>query len=299
MLEKFLKEKEFLIKKLLKEYGEECFNQIIDGYKQKRLTTLRVNTNRTNLEKVIDILTQNDISFIKVDFYDNALIILSNEQKISELDIFKGGYIYLQNLSSMLPAIILDPKDQTDIIDMAAAPGGKTTLISNLAPNSRITACEPNKIRMERLKHNIKLQNVKNCNLWLQDSTKIEDYYKFDNILLDAPCSGTGTISLDNEKSYKFISEALIKNSQSIQKKLLEKAINISKKGGPIVYSTCSILKEENEDVISYFVNNKKVEVIPITGINAPILPCNIQGALKVRPTKEFEGFFVCKLKKI
>ena len=200
----------------------------------------------------------------------------------------------------MLPALILSPKDNTDILDMTAAPGGKTTLMANLAPKSRITASEKDKFRAEKLKYNIALQNAKNCFVMVRDSSLIEDYYKFDSVLLDAPCSGTGTIELDYFKSYKNISEKLIQNCSIIQKKLLEKAINITKKGGSIVYSTCSILKEENEDIVLPFIKSNKVKLEPITEYtNLPLLPCAINGALCIKPTKEYEGFFVCKLTKL
>ena len=119
----------FLLNKLLEQYGEELTNSIIEGY-QKKITTIRVNNIKTTIEQVIDELHNNNISYSKVSWYKNALIINNKEKFIQELNIYKDGYIYLQSLSSMIPPLILEPKSNEMILDMAAAPGSKTTQIA-------------------------------------------------------------------------------------------------------------------------------------------------------------------------
>ena len=123
---------DFLIQKLKEQYGEEITNRILEGYSIKRPVTFRVNTLKTSVREVEKVLNEENIKYSKVGWSNEAYILEDvNEEKIQELDIYKNGEIYLQSLSSMLPPIILEPKENTDILDMTAAPGGKTTRYSS------------------------------------------------------------------------------------------------------------------------------------------------------------------------
>ena len=295
---------EFLIEMLEKQYKEELSKKIIEGYGKKRKVTFRVNALKSNKDNVEKILNDNKIKYKKVPFYEDAFIIEDiRENKIRELDIYKSGEIYMQSLSSMLPPIILEPKENMDILDMAAAPGGKTTQIAALVKNkARITAVEMNKIRAEKLKYNLEKQGANCVYVMEQDARRIDDFFSFDEILLDAPCSGSGTINSNDPKLEKIFTKELIRKSVKAQTALLKKAINILKKGSQMVYSTCSILQEENEEVIQNILKTKKVEIVDMDfkGIEElPKLPTKIKGTLCVMPNEEYEGFFVAKLKKI
>ena len=182
---------EFLYEMLLNEYGKDLTNKIVQGYSYNRPVTFRVNTLKTNINSVINTLKANDIVFKDVLWYKDALVIDRKDEKdIRELDMYKNGEIYLQSLSSMIPPIILDPKIGENILDMAAAPGGKTTEIAALSDNkAMITACEKNKIRAERLKYNLDKQGANRVSLMMKDARKLDDFFSFDKILLDAPCS--------------------------------------------------------------------------------------------------------------
>lgn len=182
---------DFLLEMLKNQYGEEITNKIIEGYSKIRKSTFRVNTLKTTSNKIEEVLNKNNIEFKKPSWSNDAFIIENKSKKeIEELDIYDNGEIYLQSLSSMLPPIILQPKENTDILDMAAAPGGKTTQIAALTNNNaHITACEMNNIRMERLKYNIEKQGATSVYIMQQDSRRIDDFFSFDKILLDAPCS--------------------------------------------------------------------------------------------------------------
>lgn len=287
---------QFFKKMLIQQYGEELTNKILEGYANQRKVTLRVNNIKTSIEKVEKELENNNIIFEKVEWYKDALIIKNvREQEIRELDIYKEGEIYLQSLSSMLPPIILEPQNRENILDMAAAPGGKTTQIAAITDNKAfITACEKNKIRSERLKYNLKKQGVTCVNIMTEDARQLSEYFSFDKILLDAPCSGSGT---ENVFENKF-TEELIRKSCKVQEALLRKAINILKSGGEMIYSTCSILKQENEDIINKIIKSGKVEIVPIKlNEKIPTLPANIKGVICVCPTELYEGFFVAKLR--
>ena len=179
---------------------------------------------------------------------------------------------------------------------MTAAPGGKTTQIAAYTKNKAfITATEKNKIRLQRLEYNVKKQGVKNINIMQEDSRKLSDYFSFDRILLDAPCSGSGTENVFSEK----FTEELINRSIKTQEELLVKALSILKSGGEMVYSTCSILKDENENILRKVLKKFNAEIVPIEKIeNIPCLPVIMDGTLCVCPSDLYEGFFVAKIRK-
>ena len=282
---------------LVEQYGEVLANKIMEGYSKQRAVTLRVNTIKSNKESIKQKLEEAGIETEDVSWYQDALIIKNvREEEIKKLDIYENGEIYLQSLSSMLPPIILEPKVGENILDMAAAPGGKTTQIAALTQNKAyITACEKNKIRAERLKYNLQKQGVGCVNVMLEDARKLSDFFSFDKILLDAPCSGSGTMSVfDNQ-----FSKELIARSSKTQEELLRKAFKILKTGGEMIYSTCSILAQENEEVLRKVVKKNEAEIVPIEQIEGvPVLPTSINGVMCVCPTEMYEGFFVAKIKK-
>lgn len=293
----------FLIEMLNQQYGEEITSKILEGYSQKRMVTFRVNTLKTSIEKVEEVLKNNNIEFKKVSWSDVAYIVKNvREDALKELEIYKNGEIYLQSLSSMLPPIVLEPKENTDILDMCAAPGGKTTELASLTNNkANITACELNKIRIEKLKYNIEKQGATSVYIMQEDSRRINDFFSFDNILLDAPCSGSGTLNVEDVNLEKTFTEKLIEKSQKAQLELLNKAVKILKQGQEMVYSTCSILNVENEEIVSKILKNNKVEIVPIEfegKEELPLLPTKIEGTLCVMPTELYEGFFIAKIRK-
>ena len=295
---------QFLQEMLQKQYGEEITNQIVEGYSQNRKTTLRVNTVKTNLDTVKNILEENNIKYIDVPWYKDALIIENaSEQDLQKLAIYENGEIYLQSLSSMIPPLVVNPREKESILDMAAAPGGKTTQMFALANGqAMITACEKNKIRAERLKYNLEKQGATKVTVMMQDARNLDDFFSFDKILLDAPCSGSGTLNTNDKNLSKYFTQELINRSVKTQKELLRKAVNIVKKGGEIIYSTCSILKEENEMVLKDILKKGNVEIVPINKeefTEIPMLPVDIEGTVCVCPTGLYEGFFVAKLKKV
>ena len=295
---------EFLYNLLLKQYGEDLTNIIIDGYAQKRPVTLRANTLKTNAEHIKHFFDFMHISYQEVSWYKDTFILEKiSEKEIKELDIYQNGEIYLQSLSSMLPPLVLSPKDNENILDMAAAPGGKTTQMLALSENKAyITACEKNKIRAERLRYNLHKQGANRVNVMIKDARFLDDFFSFDKILLDAPCSGSGTISIFDKKLESTFTEDLVKRSSKTQTDLLKKAITLLKPGHEMVYSTCSILSKENEEIIKKFIDLKQIEVLPIDSTffsNATLLPVSIAGTLCICPSALYEGFFVAKLKKV
>ncbi len=294
-------EEAFLKERLLKQYNEELTNDIYHGYEQIRYPSFRVNTKKTTVIQIQNELENLGFQLKPVSFYEKAFIVLNkNEKDIYALDCFKEGKIYLQSLSSMLPVLFLDASPNDSILDMAAAPGSKTTQIFVEKDSITITAIEKNKGRKELLEYNLKKQGVTNCTVMHMDARDLDENFQFDSILLDAPCSGTGTLSISEIKNHSMLNEVRMAKICRTQKELLRCAIKVLKKGKTLVYSTCSLLEEENEDVIQAILKEMNVCIVPIVGPKGlPYLPSKIKGTLLIRPNEYFEGFFVAKIKKL
>ena len=295
---------QFLIEMLEEQYGKDLTQEILKGYSAKRKVTFRVNILKTTIENIEKVLKDAGIETSKVSWSDDAFIVENaTEKDLQELDAYKNGEIYLQSLSSMLPPIILEPKEGFDILDMAAAPGGKTTQMAVLTNNkAHITACEMNKIRAEKLKYNIQKQGATSVYVMETDSRRISDFFSFDQILLDSPCSGSGTLNLEDKNIEKYFTKKLIDKCTKTQFELLKKAIKVLKPGREMVYSTCSILACENEENVGKILKSHQCEIVPIEfkGIEEiPLLPSKIKGTICVKPNELYEGFFVAKIRKI
>lgn len=293
-----------MIEFLKQQYNDKDIQRIIDGSKVNRYVSIRVNTLKADKKYVKDVLTENGIVFEEVIWYNSALIIKNkNESDIQKLDIYKDGKIYMQSLSSMLPPIIMEPQEGEDILDMTAAPGGKTTQIAAITNNlAHITALEMNAIRFERLKYNIEKQGATSVYAMQKDARNIDDFFAFDRILLDAPCSGSGTLDLQNEENYKHFTKKLVDKCVKSQTMLIEKALKILKPGKEMVYSTCSVLSEENEEIVEKALKQFNCKVVPIEfeGIDKlNLLPTKINGTICVCPDEYYEGFFVAKIQKL
>lgn len=293
---------DFLKEKLLSQYGEEWYQKILAGYEGQRAVTLRVNTLKTDTAYVTSCLEAAQISWRNVRWSREALIAEHvREDALRALSIYGQGMIYLQSLSSMIPPVLLNPQKGECILDMAAAPGGKTTQMAALSGNrAQITACEKNKVRGERLKYNIEKQGASCVYLMMEDARKLDDFFSFDKILLDAPCSGSGTLKLGAQGLNQKITQELVSRSSKTQEELLKKALKLLKPGHEMIYSTCSILKEENEDRVKRALGST-AELVPISPDSlpdVPLLPVSLPGTVCVCPDSLYEGFFVAKIRK-
>jgi 16S rRNA C967 or C1407 C5-methylase (RsmB/RsmF family) len=282
---------------------------------------LRINLTKANKLDVEHELRMNGIDLEPCEFCNYAYYSSNTEEDIERLDCYKDGKIYLQNFSSMIPPIIMEPHPGENILDMCAAPGGKTTQMACLSNNGAlITACERDKIRFQKLEYNVKKQNAR-VNLLRQDATTLNNALKFDKILLDAPCSGSGTHEPERYQSLRMASDVdpfneyffkdlrmehkfgYLYKLNKMQKKLILKAINILKPGGILIYSTCSVLPEENDGIVKFALDTKKVKLEPIDinkyNINKLAMINSMEGTICIMPDKYFQGFYVAKLVKI
>ena len=291
-----------LLERLNAQYGCDLASEIVSGF-VRRPVTLRVNTVKSSVEAVCEVLDKAGISYESVPWYGDALILRDvREEAVQALPEYEAGHMYLQSLSSMMPPLVMNPAKNESILDMAAAPGGKTTQMAALSGNAAlITACEKNKIRAERLQFNLDRQGVKRVNVMCQDARQLSDLFKFDKVLLDAPCTGSGTILIaEGEQERRMTPDWVAKTAQT-QKAMLKKALTLLSAGHEMVYSTCSILREENEDVLRAVLPAMNAEIVPIEHAflhHAPLLPVTIPCVVCVKPSELYEGFFVAKIRK-
>lgn len=297
------------IDQLYEEYSPLTVDKILSGMSDKRNTTLRANTIKSNIQEVMNILKQNGIKFDRVSIYNDALILKdSMEKRLQSLELYESGKIYIQSLSSMIPPIVLDPKSNDKVLDLTAAPGSKTTQMAALMDNTGyILANELDSIRCERLKFNIEKQGVKIAEVSNDRGENIGKKYVeyFDKVLLDAPCSGEGRFIANDPKTYRSWSIRTVKELSKLQKKLFKSAYTALRKGGELVYSTCTLNNKENEEILEWALEEFDLKMMDIwLDIKNSVKAVSgskkeIEKAIRILPSKETEGFFVAKLKKI
>lgn len=292
----------FLRERLVEQFGAEIEGEIEKGFAARRPVTLRVNPLRAERAAVLAQLDAAGVAYERVPWYEDALILpFAREDAIQALPLYARGEVYLQGLSAMLPPLLLAPKEGETVLDMAAAPGGKTTQMAALSGGKAlITACEKNKLRAERLTFNLNRQGAGRVMVMNQDARELDDFFSFDKILLDAPCTGSGTVCLLEGEAQRRMDEAWVKKTVATQRAMLQKALRLLSPGHEMVYATCSILRMENEDVVRTALRGG-AELVPIEDKWAsalPLLPASLPGTLTVCPTALYEGFFVAKLRK-
>lgn len=266
--------------------------------------TLRINTLKINKKELISRLKKKgvkleDVLFLKHGFY------FESDFSLGATPEYLLGYYYLQEAASQLPPIVLDPKEGELVLDMAAAPGSKTTYLAQLMNNKgKIYACDSNSLRLRSLQNNLERLGVTNTIIFRRDARFIDDLdLSFDKILLDAPCSGNFCV---NPNYYIQRTLQDINMMAEKQKQLVKTAFKLLKKEGVLVYSTCSLEPEENEMIVDYALSlGFKLED---TGLNigdpgfSEVFGLKLKDMSKTRrfwPHKhDTEGFFIAKLRK-
>ena len=306
--EKFLERLEQIVPK--NKYGE-----VLAALEKEPLPSFRVNTLISNTEDAVKELEKEGFLLEQVEWYRDAFLVKNRSiRELTDTDLYKNGKLYIQNLSSMLPSLILDPRPGEKILDMAAAPGSKTTHIATLMQNTgEIVANDISRQRLYRLKDNLRSQDVsiaKLINFPGQMLWKRFPHY-FDKVLVDAPCSMEGLIRTTNEKSYTDWSTKKIKMLSELQKHLLRSAVVTAKPGGLILYSTCTLSPEENEGVIDWLLkkDGSTVKLEDIHSFGAPFIQGkttwnihefdpSLEKTKRILPSQTMEGFFVALLRK-
>ncbi len=232
-------------------------------------------------------------------------------RKLRDSELTTNGEVYIQNTASWLPVIALDPKPGETVLDVCAAPGGKASHIQALTGNvSKLTCNDNSKPRLMKLKANMKRLGAVS-DYTLCDATRLSRSFQseaFDKILLDAPCSGEGLMTLTDMKLFDSWSVAHIRRLSDLQKKILSESWQVLKPGGTLVYSTCTMAPEENEAVIDYFLRKNpeaKLEMLDfplensisaLSSWNDKQFTNNLSECLRLTPGKLTEAFFVAKI---
>lgn len=292
---------------------EKYLDAVLQGFAKKIATTFRVNTLRASEEVVLNDLKSCSLPLQKVTELDAYLIPQVDTNELEQSQSYQNGWIYVQSLSSQIPALILSSQPGDKVLDMAAAPGGKTSQMAALMQNQgEIIALEPDRVRYQRLVFNLERQGVKIAQALKVSGQKLSPKYKnqFDKVLLDAPCSSEGTFDFGNPETYKHWSLSFVRQKSRIQKQLLEVARSMVKSGGEILYSTCSLSPEENEEVIHWALTEfSDLKIQKITQKYSFLKPAlrfwqgyefdpKMRWAKRIYPSELMEGFFMCLLRK-
>ena len=291
----------WIIEELLKEKAIQDVEEICKNSNQKPSLSIRVNTLKTTKENLIKELKKLQIE-VKQGILEDFLIVEKVKQ-IENLEIFKQGWCTIQDESAGLAALVLEPREGERILDACSAPGGKTSYLAQLMKNKgMIEAWDIHPHRTKLVEETAKRLGIQIIQTKVKDATlKENNIEKFDKILLDVPCLGTGVIRKKPDIKWKH-DKTEIEEITKIQKTILQNCSEYLKEGGELVYSTCSILQEENENIISDFLKknkNFKIMPIPMNEKNTFYQYRENAGYFKVYPNKETDGFFICKLKKI
>ena len=275
---------EWIVKKLIEDNGLEKAKEICENSNLHPKVTIRINKLKNTKQELENKLKEKNIEFRETEYED--FLILEKVKNLENMDLFKEGKFTIQDISAGLTAKILEPKEGEKVLDACSAPGGKTTYMAELMNNKgNIEAWDIHEHRTKLVIKNAERLGIRIINTNIKDATQ---YYeelndKFDKILLDVPCLGIGVIKRKPDIKWQRKEED-IEEITKIQEKILENCSKYLKSGGDLVYSTCSILKDENENVINKFIKN------------------NSQFVKKYEKTiflsEKQDGFFICKLHK-
>ncbi|MFX0162355.1 MAG: 16S rRNA (cytosine(967)-C(5))-methyltransferase RsmB [Candidatus Hodarchaeota archaeon] len=286
----------WLAKHLVELWGETRAKSIMSHLGKPPKRTIRVNTLKISPNKFLEM--DHGIQLEKTPLPD-VFNVVKTKLPLPRVKGYKEGLFFIQDFASTIVSHVLNPEPEDDVLDACAAPGGKTTHIAQLMQNrGRIVAIDIRKRRALELHKKLKLFDVKNTSLIIADSKMLPFNTTFDKVLLDPPCTGSGTIGSRPETKWR-LTKRHTKWISKLQIKLLNQVSKAVKSGGTLVYSTCSIIKNENEDIIEKFLQNhpdfylEKTE--PFLGEPA----INMPEAQRLLPDKiNCEGFFIAKIVK-
>lgn len=271
-------------------YGEEFTKKLLKSNNEKPPFTIRVNTLKTNRDELIKNLTKAGFD-IEETTYKNALNVL-NPNGIIDTEFFDKGHFYVQDLGSILVSTFLNPSKDSKVLDLCAAPGGKTSHLSELMNNTgEIVACDKSKGKIKLIKENAERLGCKNISPMINDARVLKEEFinKFDYVLVDAPCSGIGLYRKKPDIKWNKGIEDL-KELGLIQLEILNRAKEYVKEKGLLLYSTCSLSKTENEDVIDNFLKENE---------NFKIKKLRDKEVLKLFPSVDgSDGFSISLLEK-
>lgn len=305
---------EFLMERFMQLFALNELLEFLEATEVQRPLTIRTNSLKTRRRDLAQALINRGVNLDPIGKWSKVgLVIYSSQVPLGATPEYLAGHYIIQGASSLLPVMALAPQENERILDMAAAPGGKASHIAAIMKNTGVLfANDLNKERIKAVVGNFHRMGIVNSVITSLDGRKFCDIMKgFDRVLLDAPCSGTGIIAKDpSVKTSK--DEQDIQRCYNLQRELLLSAIDCvnanSSTGGYIVYSTCSVLPEENEWVIDYALKKRNVKLVDTNlefGTEGFVHYRHFRFHPSLKLTKRFyphthnmDGFFVAKLRK-
>jgi 16S rRNA (cytosine967-C5)-methyltransferase len=251
---------DYFVRYCLDEFGFNNTEKLLENYNKPPMVTYRVNNLKVNPDEVANILQENEIEFSYGKFLPEFLHIEGGGLPL-EPELIETGKVYVQDESSGMAVRLLNPSPGSNVVDLTAAPGGKTTYIAIRMQNKgSVTAVEKSRERLELLVENGKRQNISIISPVRSDMFKFNGG-PFDRVLVDPPCSGWGTAGKHSDLRWAKSQDDISKMNR-IQMAMIKKASKLVKPGGVLVYSTCTIMREENDKVVEDFLRmNKDFEI--------------------------------------
>lgn len=290
----------WIIKELSKNRNMKEVEDICINLNKKPKINIRINKLKISIKKMEELFDKEKIKYKKIAEELPEFLEIEKFKDIENNELFKKGYFTVQDISAGLTVKILYPKPNEIVLDACSAPGGKTTFIGEMMDNKgKIIAGDIYEHRLNLINENCKRLGINIVETKQIDGTKYQEEYneKFDKILLDVPCLGIGVIRRKPDIKWQKNEENL-KEIIKVQKEILNNCSRYLKSGGELVYSTCSILEEENEDIIEKFL--KKTNNFKIFNLKNEVKEfkkyVTKKGFLSIKPSEKNDGFFICKL---
>lgn len=275
----------WLVAYFMKDYSSDIVEKILIENSKVKDGAIRVNTLKATKEEVMKELQEKGIGFSDSSVVQNGLIVYEN---ITRDDLFTKGKITVQDISSQMVAEIANPSENSVILDLCSAPGGKVAHLSSIMKNTgTIFACDIYSHKIKLMEKSFKRLGVNNVKSQLIDARNVSNHVKdesFDYVLADAPCSGLGVLSHKVDLKYRIDLKS-IEEVEFLQEEILESTYNLVKKGGFYVYSTCTLNKDENENQIAKFLRkHPDFEIV----VEKKIMPFDYNT----------DGFYICKMRR-
>ena len=290
-----------LVKLFIKQYGTETAEKILKGLNYKPDVTVRVNTLKLTYKEIWEKLIKNGYNIEEGYVCPEAIRIIKGKNIENNL-LFNEGNITAQDESAMLTARTMEIKPNLQVLDLCSAPGGKTTHIAELMKNTgHILAFDVHENKLSLIKENLMRIGITNTTCDVHDATIYDpNLFEYaDRVLIDVPCSGLGIIRKKPEiKWSKSLKD--IKSIIEIQRKIMENASKYVKKGGILVYSTCTLNKEENEVNIEWFMDSHpEFKIEPVSYGKFDNINYSDKGYVTIFPNEYMDGFFISKFRKL
>lgn len=292
----------WLVQRFLEQYGFEKTEKMLESFLKEKPTTIRIREYLVDKKAVLESLERQQVTVEKAPYIENAYY-LKNYDYLPALEAFRMGTVQVQDVSSMLVGDIADQKEGDYVIDLCAAPGGKTLCIADkLKGTGRVDARDISRSKTDLIRENAIRQSFLNVVVSEKDASQLDSdsLEKADILIADVPCSGLGVMGRKTDIKYKM-NPAKIQELAGLQRQILEQASTYVKPGGTLIYSTCTITNEENLDNVKWFTEHFPYELESLD----PYLCKELQsettakGYLQLLPgVHQCDGFFIARMKR-